>query len=246
MGRTTEVGPRSEGKRVNEDQMPDCLGCSDEPSRQAVVFPTGPAGDARADSPTGLYADRALWCQPCWVYQGPFDRFHLLYSRRLRRYIGGTLRHLPFEQRERAVDEVAAETMAVLWEKREKLKKPERAMYQVAKRTAWRRYPLERKETPADLAEIEEATEDPIDALVDRILLEEELAKLPEKERRYLYEHKALGETAQSVADDYGVAKGTVTQSTRRGLEKMRPAFEYIRFFTALAEVVRVISHWLF
>ncbi|MFJ9473009.1 RNA polymerase sigma factor [Streptomyces caniferus] len=163
---------------MNEDQMPDCLGCSDEPSRQAVVFPNGPAGDARADSPTGLYADRARWCQPCWVYRDPFHRFHLLYSRRLRSYIGGTLRHLPFGQRETAVDEVAAEAMAVLWEKREKLNKPERAMYRVAKWTAWRRHPLERKETPADL-------------------------------------------------------------------EKMRPAFEYIRFLTVLAEVVRMISHWL-
>jgi len=54
--------------------------------------------------------------------------------------------------------------------------------------------------------------------------LEEELAKLPEKTRQHLYEHKALGKTAEEVAASYGVRKSTVTESARRGLASLRPA----------------------
>ncbi|WP_327230662.1 sigma-70 family RNA polymerase sigma factor [Streptomyces murinus] len=230
---------------MNKDQLPDCLGCSDESSRRAVVFPNAPVGDTRTESPIGLYADRAWWCRPCWTYQDPFDRFHLLYGQRLRSYTRKKLSHLSFGQREGAVDEILAEAMEALWKQRETLKKPERAMYRMVERMVWRRFPLDQKEAPAPLLGIEEITEDPIDALVDRILVEEELAKLPEKERRYLYEHKALGETAQHVAAYYGVSKGTVTQSVRRGLEKMRPAFKYMRFLPGLMEFVRMTTHWL-
>ncbi|SFX01333.1 RNA polymerase sigma factor, sigma-70 family [Streptomyces atratus] len=123
-------------------------------------------------------------------------------------------------QREMAVDEVMAEAMEALWKQRKTLKTPERAMYRMAERMAWRRFPHDPREAPADLLETEKAMEDPIDALVDRILVEEELAKLPEKTRQYLYDHKALGKTAEKVAADYGVPKGTVTQNVRRSLEK--------------------------
>ncbi|MEU7206118.1 sigma-70 family RNA polymerase sigma factor [Streptomyces sp. NPDC045470] len=224
---------------MDEYQSPDCLGCSDESHRQAVVFPNDPIGDTRTESPTGLYTERSWWCQPCWVYRDPLERFHLLYGRRLRNYTCRKLSYLPSSQREAAVDEVMAEAMEALWRQRETLKTPERAMYAMAKRMARRRFPLDPKEIPTDLLETEEDAQDPIDALVDRILLEEELDKLPEKTRQYLYDHKALGETAESVAADYGVSKGTVTQSARRGLDTMRPAFDYLRFLAVLLELIR-------
>jgi DNA-directed RNA polymerase specialized sigma24 family protein len=227
---------------VDEYQLPDCLGCSGESHRQAVVFPNDPVGDTRTESPVVLYTDRIWWCQPCWVYRDPLERFVLLYGRRLRNCTCGKLSYLPSSQREMAVDEVMAEAMEALWRQRETLETPERAMYAMAKRMAWRRFPLDPKETPTDLLETEEDAEDPIDALVDRILLEEELAKLPEKTRQYLYDHKALGETAESVAADYGVSKGTVTQSSRRGLDKMRPAFDYLRFIAILLELIRWLT----
>ncbi|WP_445521375.1 RNA polymerase sigma factor [Streptomyces sp. NEAU-174] len=231
---------------MNEDVSPDCLGCSDEPSRQEAVFPKDPGGDTRTESPVGLYTDPARWCRPCWSHRDPFDRFHLLYGRRLRSYTLRILGHLPLGQREMAVDDVTAEVMEALWKQREKLMVPERAMYRMAKRMAWKRFPIDPKEVPADLLEAEEGAEDPIDALVDRILLEEEFAKLPEKTRHYLYEHQALGKTAEEVAASYGVAKGTVTQSARRGLEAMRPAFQYFSLARAIADVIiRWICHLL-
>ncbi|MGF0177258.1 RNA polymerase sigma factor [Streptomyces sp. Marseille-Q5077] len=231
---------------MNEDKSPDCLGCSDESSRQRVVFPTDLDGGSRTESPVGLYVDSTRWCQPCWIYRDPFDRFHLLYGRRLRNYARGKLSHVPSGMREMAVDDVIAEAMQALWRQREKLKAPERAMYRMVKRMALRRFPLDPKEIPADLFEAEEAAEDPTDELVDRLLLEDELAKLPEKTRRYLYEHKALGKTAEEVAADHGVAKGTVTQSARRGLEAIRPAFAHIQFAGAMLGLVRVIIEWFF
>lgn len=75
--------------------------------------------------------------------------------------------------------------------------------------------------------------------------MEEELAKLPEKTRQHLYEHKALGKTAEEVAASYGVRKSTVTESARRGLASLRPAFDYLRYLAAIAELVRSIIHWL-
>ncbi|WSQ15101.1 hypothetical protein OG604_49510 [Streptomyces sp. NBC_01231] len=118
-------------------------------------------------------------------------------------------------------------------------------MYRMAKRMAWRRFPLEPKETPADPSETEEAAEDLTDELVDLLLLEEDLAQLPEKTRQYLYEHKALGRTADEVAASYGVCKSTVPESARRGLAALRPAFDYLRYLAAIAELVRSIIHWL-
>ncbi|MFJ8787058.1 MULTISPECIES: RNA polymerase sigma factor [Streptomyces] len=232
---------------MDEDQSPDCLGCCDELSRQKVVFPKDKDqdGDSRAESPVGLYTDRAQWCPTCWKYREPFDRFHLLYGQRLRNYSRGVLNHLPSGLRQTAADDVTAEALEALWKQREKLKVPERAMYRMAKRMAWRRFPLEPKETPAEPSEAEEAAEDLIDELVDLLILEEELAKLPEKTRQYLYEHKALGKTAEEVAASYGVRKSTVTESARRGLAALRPAFDYLRYLAAIAELVRSIVHWL-
>jgi DNA-directed RNA polymerase specialized sigma24 family protein len=143
-----------------------------------------------------------------------------------------------------AVDDVTAEALEALWRQREKLRVPERAMYRMAQRMAWARFPSDPKETPADLLEGEEDTEDPINALVDRLLLEDELAKLPRKTRQYLWEHKGLGKTAEEVAADHGVSKGTVTQSARRGLAAVRPTIDYLRFGAALYELLRLLVHW--
>ncbi|MFJ2967598.1 RNA polymerase sigma factor [Streptomyces collinus] len=232
---------------MDEDQLPDCLGCCDESSRHKAVFPKdkGKDGGCRTESPVGLYTDRTQWCQACWKYRDPFDRFHLLYGQRLRNFSRGVLDHLPPGLREAAADDVTAEALEALWKQREKLNTPERAMYRMAKRIAWRRFPLEPKEAPADPSETQEAVEDLTDELIDLLLLEEEFAKLPEKTQQYLYEHKALGKTAEEVAASYGVRKSTVTQSARRGLAALRPAFDYFRYLAAIAELVRSIIHWL-
>src|SRR4051794_14377974 len=71
MGRSPDGrSPPWRGKSVDEDQSPDCLGCCDELSRQKVVFPKDKDqdGDSRAESPVGLYTDRAQWCPTCWKY----------------------------------------------------------------------------------------------------------------------------------------------------------------------------------
>jgi hypothetical protein len=94
-GRSPDGRPHPREKIVNVDQWPDCLGCSDEPSRQQAVFPKTLDGETRTESPVGLYSDPARWCERCWILWEQFDRFHLLYSRRLRTYTRTLLIHLP-------------------------------------------------------------------------------------------------------------------------------------------------------
>ncbi|MER5587206.1 hypothetical protein ABT090_36980 [Streptomyces asoensis] len=159
----------------------------------------------------------------------------------MRSYVRGTLSRLPRGLRASAADDVAADALEALCRRRERIAAPERAMYRVARRLAWGRFPLDPREAPAGLLETEEAAEDATDALVDRLVLEEEFAKLPQKTRRCLCEHKALGRTAEEAADDCGAAKGTVTQSARRGLEAVHPAFDCVRLLEAVAGFVRRI-----
>ncbi|MEV7676247.1 sigma-70 family RNA polymerase sigma factor [Streptomyces sp. NPDC088752] len=229
---------------MNVDNLPYCLGCSDESDRQHVVFPTAPDG-SRIETPTGLYGDQDRWCKPCWIFKGPFERFEFLYGQRLRSYTRGRLRHLPGGAREMAVDDVTSEVMEVLWRRRDRIEVPERAMYRTAFLIAQRRFPLSTKEAPMEAADMQEDVEDPMDELIDLILLEEELKKLPPRTRQYLYDHKGLGESAEDVGRRHGVKKSTVTESTRRGLEAVRPAFDYIHYVALVAEAVRWILHML-
>ncbi|WP_189820408.1 RNA polymerase sigma factor [Streptomyces olivaceoviridis] len=201
--------------------MPDCLGCCEESVRRAVVFPAG------TESPTGLYAEADRWCSRCWVHRAEFERFHLLYSQRLTHYVFRRLRYLPYDRRRVAAEDVVGETVELLWRDRRKHRVPERVMYAIACRLAARRSPLEKE--PLALEEPPEETTDPMEDVEDLLTLEEEFAKLPEKTRRYLYEHKGLGKTAQEVASGAGVSKGAVTVSVSRGLRGLREAFGIIR-----------------
>ncbi|WP_344005834.1 RNA polymerase sigma factor [Streptomyces thermocarboxydovorans] len=201
--------------------MPDCLGCCEESVRRAVVFP------ASTESPTGLYAEVDRWCSRCWAHRAEFERFHLLYSQRLTRYVFFRLRHLPYDRRTVAAEDVVGETVELLWRDRHKHRVPERIMYLIARRLAARRFPPEKE--PLALGEQPEETTDPMEDAEDLVTLEEEFAKLPEKTRRYLYEHKGLDKTAEEVAAEAGVSKGTVTVSVSGGLRRLRDAFEILR-----------------
>ncbi|MEU1407988.1 hypothetical protein ABZ471_37680 [Streptomyces sp. NPDC005728] len=207
---------------MNEYQsMADCLGCCEESVRRAAVFP------ASCESPTGLYAEADHWCSRCWAHRAEFERFHLLYSQRLTRYVSVRLRHFPYDQRTVATEDVVGETVEVLWRDRHKHLVPERVMYSIARCLVARRFPPGKE--PLALEEPPEETADPLEDVADLVTLEGEFAKLPEKTRRYLYEHKGLGKTAEEVAAEAGVAKGTVTVSVSRGLRGLRDAFEILR-----------------
>ncbi|TGZ12405.1 hypothetical protein DV517_75000 [Streptomyces sp. S816] len=224
--------PRSEGEYMNGYQpMPDCLGCCEESARRAVVFPAG------TESPTGLYAEADRWCSRCWTHRAEFERFHLLYSRRLTRYVSRRLESLPYDRRTVTVEDVVGETVELLWRDRHKHRVPERVMYPIASSLAARRFPPEKE--PVALEEPPEETTDPMEGMEDLILLEEEFAKLPEKTRRYLYEHKGLGKTAEEVASDAGVSKSTVTVTVSRGLRGLRGAFKILRM---ILDIIRYIA----
>ncbi|MEF2530007.1 RNA polymerase sigma factor [Streptomyces sp. CS62] len=229
---------------MNSNYMPYCLGCSDESDRQQVVFPTAPDG-TRTETPTGLYGDESRWCKPCWIFKDPFERFQFLYGRRLRSYTRGRLHHVPGGAREMAVDDVTSEVMEVLWRRRDRIEVPERAMYRTAFLIAQRRFPLSSKEAPIEAAAVEEGVEDPMDEVINLILLEEELKKLPPRTRQYLYDHKGLGEPAEEVATRHGVKKSTVTESTRRGIAAVRPRFTEISYYIALVQAFHQIIEWL-
>ncbi|KOU59204.1 hypothetical protein ADK90_28200 [Streptomyces sp. XY413] len=234
---------------MNVNMPLDCLGCADESDRLAVVFPTDADGRP-LEAPTGLYGEKDRWCSPCWVYQDPFEQFELLYGRRLRKYTRGRLYHLPGGAREMAVDDVSSEVMEVLWRRREDIVLPERAMYKTVVWITRRRFPMAPAEAPTDAVRVEEdaeedGAEDPMDEVLNRILLDEELKKLPPLTRQYLYEHKGMGESAEEVARRHGVKKSTVTESTRRGLTAMRPRFAELPFYAALVETIRQIIEWL-
>ncbi|MFE6085997.1 RNA polymerase sigma factor [Streptomyces virginiae] len=228
---------------MKENSLPDCLGCSDEESRLQVAFPKAEKGN-RAESPTGLWKDRTWWCRPCWTLREPYARFDLLYRRALWGHTRKRLAHLPARRREVAADDVTSQVMLTLWEKQDQIRTPERAMYRVAEYTAMRLFPYKEREEASDLLEQEESAQDPTETLVDVLVLEEELAKLSEKERKYLVEHIGLGKTAEEVASSHGVAKGTVTVSAGRALKKMRPAFEIIRY-GVVGAVMRMIIDWI-
>ncbi|WP_331718494.1 RNA polymerase sigma factor [Streptomyces virginiae] len=225
-----------------------CLGCSDESDRLKVVFPTAADGGP-VETPTGLYGDQDRWCRACWVYKAPFERFELLYGRRLRKYTRSRLHHLPGGAREMAVDDVSSEVMEVLWRSRDRIVLPERAMYRTALLIAKRRFPMSPKEAPIDACSAEDSiaedAEDPMDEVINLILLEEELKKLPPRTRQYLYDHKGLGESAEEVAARHGVKKSTVTESSRRGLAAVRPKFADLPHYLALGAAIRQIIEWL-
>ncbi|WP_405681015.1 sigma-70 family RNA polymerase sigma factor [Streptomyces sp. NBC_00868] len=218
-----------------------CLHCT----APVDLLDVGGLGDRKP----ALYRDVTRWCGVCMRSMDDRERFCRLYQPRVRQFCWKLLQvSLPDnEDCWWLADDIAQETMITALEHFEVWEKPERAIWNTARRKIYKKcdayrlvtkggFPLTVRhvEPAAPDTAGEETVADPADAVVDRVVLYSEISRLPLPIQQAVIAHTALNIPAAKAGRLLKRPPSTVKTQAQRGLGMLREAAAVAAFLTTL------------